>query len=351
VNDVYLRAYRNCPKFTKNLQKLYATNGWKDLETSSESLLKKLAEKFPDWGGNVTDNKVLLTDVWNYYDPIHVARTECNPHPGSYTCLNLIEDPSIRKELTDVEFSELEVLMEQTEQLKFGIATAKNLLGSNLLWEILNRVPKDGRFFLYSAHAPTMMGFFSALKQWNIDERYIDYGSAVIIEVYEDSYQRYSIRLLYKAASKNEARYLPLSNIDCQFKADIALSDDDNERCPYEDVKLWAERNTIYSVEGWCEACENDSADVCLQHFKTSWAIFEDRTNTTELDILLAVFFGGFFAGFLLMLLCCQCCRTASRGEADGLYKEEESYNDDDDVDDELSLSSKDEEDTDGIVA
>lgn len=324
-NDVYLRAYRNCPQFTANLQRLYATSGWKDLEQNSEGLLKKLAEKFPYAAGEKAIDKVSLVDLWNYYDPIHVARTECNPFPDSYACQVAVDDPTIREILTDVEFNELEVLVEQTEQLKFGIATAKNLLGSNLLWQILNQVPQDGRFFLYSAHAPTILGFFSTLKQWNIDERFVDYGSAVIIEVYEDAFQTYSIRLLYKAASKNEARYIPFSNMDCDFvTSNKTNSDEEIERCLYDDVKAWAERNTLTSTGAWCEACGNEKADVCLKHYKTSWTVFEERTDTSEPEILAAVFFGGAFAGAFFMFLCCLCVKTlpAANDGNSGIHEE-----------------------------
>jgi hypothetical protein len=309
VNDVYIRTYQNCPKFTKNLQKLYMTEGWKTLEENSKTLLIKLMEKFPTLTRDLNDDAVPLQDVWNYYDPIHVARTECDPNPDSFSCQALVEDPSIRNILTDTEFGELESLVHQTEQLKYGLSTANKLLGSNLLWQILNRASQDGRFFLYSAHAPTILGFLSTLKEWGINELFVDYGSALIIEVFEESYQNRAIRITYKSAWRQEATLMPLENIEC---SDDFFGGEEITICPLENVVTWAEENTYTTVEDWCEACGNVMADVCLRRFVSAWTVFEDLTNTTEPELLAGTFFGGFFTGLCFMFLFCL-CRNAVR--------------------------------------
>jgi hypothetical protein len=309
VNDVYLRTYHQCPKFTENLQKLYMTAGWKTLEENSKNLLIKLAEKFPTLARDLNDDAVPLQDVWSYYDPIHVARTECDPNPDSFACQALVEDPNIRNILTDTEFGELESLVHQTEQLKFGLSTANKLLGSNLLWQILNRASQDGRFFLYSAHAPTILGFLSTLKEWDIGELFVDYGSALIIEVYEESYQNWSIRIIYKSESRQEATYLPLDDIECS--GDF-FAGEEITICPLENVVTWAEENTYTTVEDWCKACGNEMSDVCLRRSVSAWTVLVDRTNTSEPELLAGTFFGGFFTGLFFMFLCCL-CRNAVR--------------------------------------
>ncbi|CAJ1949853.1 unnamed protein product [Cylindrotheca closterium] len=301
-NDIYLRAYHNCPRFNQNLKRLYTSGTWISLEENSQTLLQKLAEKLPTLLDDNITSVVALKDVWNFYDLIHVARTECNPDPTSYACQSAIEDPNIRSALSDDEFAELESVVHQTEQLKFGLATAESLLGSNLLWEILDRTTQSGRFFLYSAHAPTILGLLSTLKTWGIGELFVDYGSAIVVEVYESSSQAVSIRIVYKAASNATSTPVTLSDIDCN--GNNLFVGQDTSTCPIENVISWAEKNTLKTVENWCKVCENISSDVCLMSAAGPWALLEEETQATEPEVILGTFFGGFAAGLVFMFLC-----------------------------------------------
>mmetsp|Transcript_45277 Transcript_45277/g.109600 ORF Transcript_45277/g.109600 Transcript_45277/m.109600 type:complete len:512 (+) Transcript_45277:122-1657(+) len=314
-NDVYLRAYHNCPRFGRNLKRLYTSETWTSLEDNSQSLLKKLAQKFPTLLDDNVSSAVALKDVWNYYDPIHVARTECNPDPNSYACQSAVEDPNIRSVLSDDEFSELESLVHQTEQLKFGLATAESLLGSNLLWQILDRSTQPGRFFLYSAHAPTILGLLSTLKAWDIGELFVDYGSAIVVEIYESPSQAVSIRIVYKASSNPTSTPVPLSDIDCN--GNNLFVGQESSTCPIENVISWAETNTHRKIENWCKVCENISSDVCLMSAAGPWALLEEETQATEPEVILGTFFGGFAAGLVFMFLCVTfanaCCEKDRR--------------------------------------
>ena len=92
------------------------------MENNHKPLLTKLADIFPENLPDGTDS-VALKDIWNYYDPIHVARTECNENeggsPDSYGCQELVDIPELHNVLTEQEFLDLEALVEQTEQMKF----------------------------------------------------------------------------------------------------------------------------------------------------------------------------------------------------------------------------------------
>jgi len=301
-NDIYLRAYHNCPKFNQNLKRLYASDAWKSLEEDSQSLLQKLGEKLPTLLDDNNSSVVALKDVWNYYDPIHVARTECNPDPTSFACQSAVEDPDIHSFLSDYEFAELESLVHQTEQLKFGLGTAGSLLGSNLLWQVLNRGRQQGRFFLYSAHAPTILGLLSTLKEWDIGEVFVDYGSAIVVEVYESPLQEISLRMVYKASSSPSSTPLVLSDIDCN--EDNLFAGQEMTTCPIDNVIRWAEKHTHKTVEDWCRMCENISSDVCLNAALGPWALLEEETQVIESEVILGTFFGGFAAGLLSMFLC-----------------------------------------------
>jgi hypothetical protein len=157
INDVYSRAYKNCPTFLDNLQLMYDTSSWKQLEDEHDDLLRKLANIFPEVA---EEGKAPLKEVWNVYDAINVAVTECNSNETS--CDALVPEPSLATALSEQDFLQLEVLVHQVEHMKYaGTETAGNLLGSNLLWKILERAGNDqygGTFFLYSAHVSTLLG-------------------------------------------------------------------------------------------------------------------------------------------------------------------------------------------------
>lgn len=303
-NDVYIRAYHNCPRFNRNLEKLYTSRVWTSLEESSQSLLQNLAEKLRTQLDNSEASRIALKDAWNYYDPIHVARTECSPDPTSFACQSSVKDPNIRQVLSDEEFAELESLVHQTEQLKYSLSTAESLLGSNLLWQILDRSTKPGRFFLYSAHAPTILGLLSTLKEWDIGETFIDYGSAIVVEVYEEPSQEISIQIVYKSSSNPISIPLNLDEIDCGEKKL------DEASCPLQNVIRWAEKNSHKTIDDWCKACENISSDVCLRSGANPWTLFEAEMHPDEAEVILGTFFGGFGSGLIFMFLCVTFCNA-----------------------------------------
>jgi hypothetical protein len=340
-NDIYLRAYhRNCPAFHERLQRLYESSQWIILEDNNQGLLTKIASLFPDDHNNdgdsdesndpIRDGSMVLKHLWTYYDKIKVARTECLADPTVFACTSLGPDIyQLANTLNDSEFDELDKLMGTTESLKFGIATAGNLLASQLLWRMVNRITDtpQGKFFLYSAHAPTLLALLSALQEWNTEETHPDYGSAIIMEVYQETdsaSQEYSIRFLYKAARKSTAKYIPMRNAGCEesfnYDAPPATGGSGNalSHCILDDFIGWATENTIVTPEEWCDACGNESADVCLQAkvsqnnpieqgFEKLVAAIDD--DDKQALIIAATFFGGFFAGLILMGTGCGLCR------------------------------------------
>jgi hypothetical protein len=326
-NDVTIRAYRNCPKFYQKIVGLYTSRQWGDLEKNNEALLTKLAETFPDYvkddTGDGAAKTIALKDLYNVYDPIHVARTECGGSDGasSYSCLSLEDGIALSESLTDLQFDDLEHLMEQTERMKFGLGTAGNLLGSNLLWQILTRAtdPDDkGTFFLYSAHAPTILGLLSTIREASEDESFVEYASSVIVEIYQDSQTKDStIRFLYKAANSQTARYLALKHVKCDERVNaLDESNYNNVHCSLTKFVSWSTKNTLSSEEDWCEACGNELADVCMEALlaaaTNSSSLLQDLTevmeeNGNEPVVIAATFFGGFFGGLIFMALCCAC--------------------------------------------
>ena len=304
-NDIFLRSYNQCPVFQKRLLDLYNSEQWAQLQINQRSLLDILEEKFPE------EAPVDLKDIWNIYDMVHVSRTECEHDPSSYAC-TVLSDPSKATALSDSQFFELEQLMEQTENMKWGPGTARNYIGSNLLWQIMERASDEGKFFLYSTHAPTMLGFMSMFNEKSQDERFVDYGSAIIIEVYQEDQNGYWFRFLYKAASEEIARYLPMKAVDC-----AVTTFDGTNYCSLTKLLVWATENTLFTHEEWCTACENEMADVCMHHLlannviskglqELTNAVLKDDDQTQRL-IIAGTFFGGLIVGLVLMGFCCAC--------------------------------------------
>jgi hypothetical protein len=208
--------------------------------------------------------------------------------PDSYACQSL-PDPSLATVLSATEFEYLEDLAEKTEALKYGIETAGNLIGSNILWQILDRAAESrGQFFLYSAHVATILGILSALQadfEADTNERFVEYGSALILEVHQEqaiasaadasTLAHKYIKLKYKSALQNTAVDITLQQFSDDVNAepsrcghdklntdvDAPASLDSPSLCPLQGVVNWARSNTLDTVEAWCDACGNDSAD------------------------------------------------------------------------------------------
>eukprot|EP00536_Pseudo-nitzschia_multiseries_P006472 jgi/Psemu1/318907/estExt_fgenesh1_pm.C_1380003 len=351
-NDVTLRAYRNCPTFTHRLKHdLYTHPDWISLENFNKDLLEKLGRIFPDLA---VDGKIPLQDIWNAYDPIHVARTECD---SGNSCTAFVTDESLATALSNEEFYSLEQLAEHVEHLKFGrgleapayqgvgTITAGNLLGSNLLWKILNRAKSDGDFFLYSAHSPTLLGFLSTLQASedffaaSVGEWFVDYGAALIVEIHKSTDKgKFFFVLKYKSVEIDDSVNVVLKESATGVKCGQDLSDmpyiPKATWCSFDEVVTWAKKNTLTSEKAWCKACGNKLADVCVSgmsafdKFSTTSISGESdnsstgSTPTTEHDhvdafmsseflgydeavgstaMICLLFFGGFGAGALLM--------------------------------------------------
>lgn len=339
INDVTLQAFKNCPEFHKRLKKdLYPSAKWKSLETDHEDLLVKLAPWFPELA---EDGKVPLKEVWNVYDALHVARTECFDNTAT-ACNAFLSTEDVwlaASALTSEDFERLEVLTEHTEFLKFGAgldtdpslgtAAAGPLGGSNLLWKILNRSKGDGHFFLYSANFPLLLGFLSTLQAstdfWNATgEKFFEYGSALIVEIHKsvDKGQHYFV-LKYKSSERTDS----INVVIKESTTGIKCGQDDSglpniqkaSWCLLEEVETWADIYTLKSEEQWCKACNNQEADVCMASKGRSngsplidtWAANSESMGYTHapgaVAVICSLFFGGFFAGVLLMTLVWKC--------------------------------------------
>ena len=263
-NDVVLRADQNCPIFEDSLLYLFRSKSWKNLEIFHKPLLTKLGEHFPrlatyNHGANA-DGKIAMKDIGPIYDRIHVART----HLGNANF----------EWLDDSEFQELAELMQMTEQMRYGALSGGNLLGSNLWSQIISRFD-DGPLFVYSARGPTILGLLGTiLEELAEDEASVEYGSALIVEVYHDDANDVYLRFLYKSGESDSARQLDLEHIECnrsEMNADGTATG--TAYCKSRDFMSWLETNAIPSQEDWCKACDNTASDVCMK------ALLEEKSN------------------------------------------------------------------------
>lgn len=338
-NDVTLRAYKNCPTFHDRLKDLYKSARWRDIEETNSDLLERLAKWFPD---KAVDGKVPLKDVWNVYDSIHVARTECFEKDNNDSCSAFLSLETVQvaaQALTTDDFDRLEQLVEHAEFLKFGAGvdtsseegtvTAGHLLGSNLLWKILNRAKGDGDFFMYSAHFPTLLGLLSTMQAskdfWRDTggEKFFDYGSALIVEIQKSQKKGiYYFILKYKSSDSDTAVNIIIhestTGVKCgQDDSGMAMIEK-STWCTLDEVITWADIYTLRTEQAWCKACNNQEADVCLAPKSRSaassldvWAANSQAMGYTTAPgantIICMLFFGGFCAGVLMMVLVWYC--------------------------------------------
>ncbi|GAB5372410.1 hypothetical protein AAMO2058_001662900 [Amorphochlora amoebiformis] len=302
-NDIEIRAYANCPAFSSTLTMLYASPSLKDLETQNLALLEKLA-LFPTFSQYSSANSngvnsIRLGDLWNIFDAINVAKTECDPDPDAVVCKSL-EDPSVRNYLTDAEWSQLQVLSHDVEHQKYGQSTAGNKLGSNLLKTIESKMsdPSPVTWVVYSAHYPTILGIFAAMGTYEENvafERQIipNYASAVVFELYETADKQRYIKLLYKEGLQDTLIDLTIGNgcesINCPLPTFTSI------------VRAFP------SSSEWCDRCANMESDTCMSLLLANPATKNDTCDKEEYMLSVAVIFsliGGICMTVLLMKIC-----------------------------------------------
>jgi hypothetical protein len=309
-NDITIRSYQTCPLFQERLAELYESDSWKTLESSSASqdVLRVLAEVFPD----LADGQayIPLKDAYTAFDAIHVAKTECDENPLAFSCLSL-PNPEVRDILSRDAWIKLAQLTHTAEKLRYGMQTAGNFLGSNLLWRILNRMTdartqSEGQFFLYSAHYPTLLGLFSVLQEIAPTAVLPDYASALIFELHQDPESGIlSLQVYYKEGRQPNATPVIL-NQACKSEQGGTTSD-----CPLNRILFWASTNSLTTQEDWCRSCRNTGADVCMKDALKDPGVVQniekalsEGGNDIVVGAVIGSFVGGLVLGIIIMLLC-----------------------------------------------
>jgi hypothetical protein len=266
LHDISIRAYENCPQFQVNLAALYQSDLWTQYQSDHMDLLQSLAQipYFAPYANFGT--YVLLSQVWNVYDAIQVSKTECGISNTSEFCVKY-SNPALVNILSSTSWTELKQVAQFAELTKYGIPTAQNLLGSNLLVDILEGMGVTDfnvtdsmtapalTFRMYSAHYPTILSIFSALKIVfkNLDG-IPNYASALIFELWEDNTSdSFFVRVLFKDGYSNIAVPVPL-----EYQCGGAVN------CSLANFSSLLNSISFTTPGDWCEACNNTSADVCL---------------------------------------------------------------------------------------
>ena len=340
VNDIDIRAYDKCPTYTADLKtKLYESSVWHDMEQDALPLLRKLARlpNFIEYVIRETNGGyVPLIDLWNVYDDIHVAKIECASNfsytntndAGSEVCRSL-PDPTLGNSIAPEDWEYLQQVSHAVELLKYGSEMAENKLGGPWWNTFAQRVKSmeysspattdntmqndhfvnlnDGgsdnansarhslmatRFYVTSAHYPTILGLFAALNipfSKKEDPVIPEYASAFIVEVYQDTsnFQQY-VNIFYK--SIHEAYAIPV-DINTNCKTDDAT----RKACPLDEFMQVLQTSALLTPAEWCLVCENTKADVCL-----SQALLRQSQSQNQNGLEMT---GLFFLGMLAMAL------------------------------------------------
>mmetsp|Transcript_24799 Transcript_24799/g.39841 ORF Transcript_24799/g.39841 Transcript_24799/m.39841 type:complete len:513 (-) Transcript_24799:416-1954(-) len=275
-NDVDIRAYANCPTFSISLDQLYRSSEFMSFEQTHIDLLQKLGQH-PSLNPYtemrpVVGKLVPLSLVWNAFDIINVAKTECDPNPNSVECLAL-PDPSIRDYLLPDEWAVLQQVAHYAEHQKYGRKTAGTKLGGNILLKILENMEQSPSYLyswvLFSAHYPTILSIFATLDAYTANpplqqETIPNYASALIFELYEDAVSKErSVRMVYKEGLQVVPLALSFGSV-CPSPSPAGL-------CPLSQLAPQLRTTVSYGdVQVWCKACENKEADECLSGLLSS---------------------------------------------------------------------------------
>ena len=304
-NDIYFRAYDKCPTFHQRLDELYASTEWLTLEREHESLLRGLAnlvsfQRYADSTG-----KIPLTSLWNVYDEIHVARTECTVSEEGFTpTCDSLPNPADKDALSDADFQELELLTSRVEKLRYGPENAERLLGGPMLVKIIDRMArhKSQKFFLYSAHYATILGVLSALNEtFPVADTIPDYASALVFVLQQDTVTgKEYVQVIYKADSQDQT-------VPQLIQLGFCL---DAPTCP---LTTFMERWQDWTLFAWCKECNNQDADVCLKYWREE---YEAENYYLEQPFLAGLLIGLGASAVLFVMGCIFCSPSQVKWDA-----------------------------------
>lgn len=260
TNDIMIRANDKCPTFSARLLTLYASQSWLAYQSLHAALLTKLAANGFSNFADPSTGQVPLKSVWNCFDAINVAKSECDPDPTATACTDLT-NPNVRNVLTANEWTELQTVAHYAELQKYSFANTGDLLGGNLFSRIVGRMTSTSAsspiqtFYMYSGHYPTLLGLFNAMGQAYLPlnlEVIPDYATALFFEQWNNNGQ-IVVRTFYKEGMQSNVIQLSLGGA-CGGVAD----------CPLANFQAMATGLSFKNAAGWCTACKNTAADVCM---------------------------------------------------------------------------------------
>jgi Histidine phosphatase superfamily (branch 2) len=306
-NDITIRAYDKCPVYHDTLEQLYQTKTWHMMESEVMPLLTKLSlmPVFEEYVQHQMDTAYIpLKDIWNIYDAIHVAKTECTgvENMTAPEICNELPDASLATSINSMDWNDIQELAQGVELLKFGQDIAGNKLGGILLNTILKRMETSrlvlddakrltSRFYVSSGHYPTILGLYSALSIPYHQEKVIpEYASALILELYRQGDSQY-VQIFYKSGSSTEATPITVSQT-CRT--------DQSQGCTLDQFAKEMEQNRLTDEE-WCEACGNKDADVCLK-MQVLWNTCSSSDDNNKW-LLAAIYFAGTISAAAILMV------------------------------------------------
>jgi hypothetical protein len=317
MNDVDIRGYTLCPLIREKLATLYDLPEFKQIQEKNNELLTYLGKNnaFKDY---IKDGKVELKELWNVYDSINVAKTECDCSncANSPICLAL-PDPSIKDYLTDAQWVQIIKVAHQVEHLKFGKETTSSLIGRNILNTILRRMDTSSptfnanqleNFVFFSSHYPTLLGIFSSLNMIQLNPNtqisngaIPDYGSAIVFELWMNNDGIYEVVALFKDGDTVTPIVLPCSS-----------SGSSSTPCTYESfsnsINNIFVRDEINTNFKWCNKCKNNESDICMREQLIQ---IEIHGGWSDWSLILSMFIG--VAISMACMVLCFICKPYSK--------------------------------------
>lgn len=352
-NDIDIRGYSNCPLIQERLEALYTSDDFKAMQLDNIALLTKLAKRV-SFSAFREGMIVPLRELWNVYDSINVAKTECAANVTAPACQGL-PDPSVRDFLSAEEWDQTVALAHAAEHLKFGRNTTQALVGGNLLRTVamrmgstprgdtnndrrlslqvprepqsksrsLSSLPRDDldKFVLYSGHYPTILGIFASLDLLTMNptaavarESIPNYASAFIFELWKTAKGNYEVVAAFKDGAAQTGEPSPIA-LPCEGSTAIS-GGMTSIPCSLESFAeaIHSFAGEAYDSQSWCKICNNTESDVCTAHELVLQAEQCVRTTTSTAAITGVIsMFVGAGIGALLASWCITRARQRSQ--------------------------------------
>lgn len=253
ANDIFIRAYQQCPIYSSELTALYNTPGFAAFQSSHQPYFNQLQAIMASnnlCNSTLVAGQIVMANLYNIYD-----------------CLQTEDRSTVIEILGQDSFNQVLWIADWLEQQRYSPEVIGRRLGGNLLGAMISEMDAfiSGKSMIkwhhHSTHYPTQKSVLAALGLSDAVYGIPNYACMFNVELMQDSANITSWAVRFVFQNGSDADYLPL-----MFPNATKLPQDSQGTVLYSDLKAYIMSTgaTYPTISTWCNECNNTASDVCL---------------------------------------------------------------------------------------